>query len=286
MALISVSKVMTIADKIAKRYYFMLMSAISGSPVGSGKFYTLCHEASPGDAVIELPTLNLANSSDTAWTPTDESVTTVAGAFVSAASSSFGVIGGLSNHFSQAGLTGSWNQFLNIAANATNPTNPSTNTGVRVSDYYRRVYSRIGGGSALLARNVFYDNPLAFVFGTAEVLAGPTLQFWQGGNFGDGSAANLADGLHFAATQLQVTPVGGPIGGTNLDIVLQVKKEDGTTTTISITLPAAAPAGTPIDVGAVTDRFVAVTGATFGASTGTTSDRFEVQNKLERVVVL
>lgn len=290
MGLIDASNVLSIADKIAKKFEFMYMAVVSGAPVGSGKYYEQCHVCPDGDPIVELPTLTLANSSDEAWKWDDTIIDNVANAFVSSVSSSFGVIGGISTHFAQAGLTGSWNQFLNEADNAVNPTNPSTDTGVRVSNFFRRVYSRVGGGTSLLARNVFYDSPLPFVFGTAEIVdsVGGVVQFWDGGDFGDGSANNVADGTNFAATQLQVMPLGngGTTGGTNLDVDIQGKLEDGTTDTVSVTIPAGSPDGTPIDVGGVTDRFVDVTGVSLGANKGTNGDRFEVQNKEERSVTL
>jgi hypothetical protein len=285
MALIGENNVLYIADRIAKRFYFLYMAAMSGSPDGVGTyndFWSASHVCPNGDPDIEIPTLTLASASDTAWSPTN--FATVATNLISGITSSTTIIGGLTTHFSNMGLTGGWNQFLNTSANVTNPTNPSTNTGVRVSDYFRQVFARAGGGT-LFARNVFYDRPNPFVFGTANY-NGAIIQYYVGGNFGDGSTTRIADGTNFAAAQIQVMPVGGPIGGTTLVVDIVCRKDDGTTETISsFNIPANSPQNVAIPVGLVTNRYVAVTGVNY-VSGGTSGDRFEVQNVIERAVAL
>jgi hypothetical protein len=274
MALINVSNLQAIADRIAKRFYFMDVAAVSGSPAPSGDFYDYCHvDSAGGDPIVEIPTLTLAKSSDDAWTPDTSVISGIADGFISSISTSFGVIGGITTHFSRGGLTGGWAQYLDLNA-------------LRVSEYFRRVYTRVGGGGSLRGRNVFYDGLLPFVFGSVRVADSGTglVEFTHVGSLGN--PANTADGTNFAGTQLKVLVIDHAIGGTNVDVDITAKKEDLTNEVISVTIPSGSLTGATVDVGTSTNRYVDVVSVALGANKGTDDDRFQVINKVERQVAL
>ena len=266
MGLITKANLLSIADRIGKRYLIMRQAATDGSPLGAnGPFYDKCHVAS-GDQVVEIPTLSAAYSSDQGWL--SSSVDALADAFVGAVSASYGVIGGVTQHFARAGLTGGWSQYLDSVSG-------------NVSESFRKTYIK-AGGSVMKARNVFYDLPTDWVFGSG-LITGGVLGFTAGTSFGD--QAGQADGTRFAACQLRVKATT-LIGGTNLDVVITGKDKNNATATVNVTIPSGTVSGTYIDCGSSTDLFIQVTGIAFGASTGTNADAFNIVNKIERTVAL
>jgi hypothetical protein len=135
----------------------------------------------------------------------------------------------------------------------------------------------------MLAINVFSEDD--DVFATAEVIAGPTISFTDGINYGDGAATNPANGTYFAATQLKAV-VTSAIGAANLDLRLSVKDVNDQPTTIDVTIPSGSIVGTEVDIGGVSDRFLDVTNIDFvpAGSTGTIGDEVQILNKKERQV--
>jgi hypothetical protein len=266
MGLITKTNLLSVADRIGKRYLIMRQAATDGSPLGAnGPFYDRCH-VTTGDQVVEIPTLSVAYTSDQGWL--SSSVDTIADAFISAVSASYSVIGGITQHFARAGLTGGWSQYLDSV------------TG-NVSESFRKTYSK-AGGSVMKARNVFYDLPTDWVFGSGLQNAG-VLDFTAGTSFGD--QAGAADGTRFAATQLRVKTTSA-IGGTDLDVVITGKDKNNVTATVNVTIPNGTGSGTYIDCGTSTDLFINVTGIAFGTNHGTTADAFNIVNKIERAVAL
>jgi len=281
--LIAVDDLLGIADRMGSQYEYVYLAAISGGQDGAGgNFYDYAHVADPGDPDIEIPLLNSANTADTTWT--DENASDVAATLVAGLSNWYGFVSAMRTHFTRVGLTGSWDQYLAEAENLTNPTYSDTDQGVRVSSYFNSVYNRAFGNANLAARNVFAEHKI--VLGTAEV-NGSTLSFWDGDAISDGLLATKA-GDGYAAAQLQIMAVGGDIGATDLDLTLTVKKEDQTTETIDVTVPAGTLEGATVAIGTVTDRYIDVTGMAFttAGNEGTTGDRVEVQNIVERTIQL
>jgi len=159
-----------------------------------------------------------------------------------------------------------------------------TDNDERVSQYFGELFFAVKG-YYMLANNVFSEGD--DTFGTAEVIAGPAIQFTDGVNYGNGSQQNPANGTYFAATQLRAkTEVA--IGGTNLDLRLSVKDINDNPTTIDVTIPAGTPSGTFIDVGGTSDRFLDVTNIDFvpAGSQGTLGDEVTIRNKKERQIAL
>jgi len=299
MGLIDPKDVLAISDRIGKRYYFNLLAAVSGSPdSGSTRgtdFYEFCHVCPDGDAEIETSTLTQAEASDQAWNTTSDPFT-LATSTMGALSSSYSIIGALTTHFNTAtttagtrAITGSWNQYLEesdgtgtIYANI--PTIVSAGTGVRVSEYFRRVFSN-AGGPTLRARNVFYDSPTPFTFATVTGAASNQVVLNNLGDFGTGTSAVNADGSNFAATRMKIHAYTDWDATTTLEFTM-VTEPNGDTTTVSVIVPAMT-AGDEIYIGAAdTDRYTKINSVTVTDGTTTLNQVLMVQNVFERVIEL
>jgi len=300
MALIDPRDTLAIADRIGKRYYFTLVAAVSGSPdSGSARgsnFYAMCHICPDGDPQVEIATLSNANTSDTAWiTTTDPWV--IATNMMGSISSSYSVISALTTHFStaatsggQALLTGGWNQYLESAdptgtSYVNMPTIVSAGTGVRVSEYFRRV-AKING---LRARSVFYDAPDPFEFALIEGTGAASVTFTAIGDFGAGTVNVLANGANFAATRMKlVVPAGSQwVQATTFDLQL-VTEPDGTQVTVSVSVLGSMVAGNSVIVGDpdLEARYTKVNGVSVTAGTTDSGDTLVIENVFERVIEL
>lgn len=277
MGLISVASVQDITDKIARRFFYLRNAAVSGAAdVSYDSYYSLAHVSVPpsGDPLIELYTLSPADSSDAAWKPT--TAETIADSLVTATSSAYAIIGGITTHLSRAGVTGGWSQYL-------------TDSDLRVNEQFRRVFSKVGG-SGLRVKNVFYDGD-EFSFGGFENVSG-TATFTKGDDFIDGSSYNAdasATGTSWAPTQLRVKVIT-TIGGTDLDLKVKAKKSDNTYADPwpTVTITAGTTAGTYVDIGSSSDVFVSVDDVDFadGGDEGTNGDTVAIVNKVERALVV
>jgi hypothetical protein len=151
----------------------------------------------------------------------------------------------------------------------------------RVSYYFARLFYAIIG-QYMLAVNVFSESN--DVFGTVDIDTGPTIDFTDGVNYGDGSISNPANGSYFAATQLKVVVVS--MGATDADLRLSVKDVNDSPTTINVTGPGGSAPGTVVSVGTTANRFLDVTGVTLGSPQGTVGDQFTINNLKERQILL
>jgi len=298
MGLMDPRDVLAISDRVGKRYYYSLLAAVSGSldsgSIRGNDFYAMAHVCPDGDPEIEITTLSQATASDAAWNTTSD-MFGLATTLIGGLSSSYSIIGALTTHFNtatsggQRALTGSWNQYLeNADTTGTDyvdkPTFPGSGLGVRVSEYFRRVYTN-AGGPQLRARNVFYDAPDPFTFGTITGAAGNTVTYTDSGDFGTGTANNVANGSAFAATRMKlVAGVGGWTGAT-LSIQL-VTEPNGDIVTKSVVVPALI-AGAQVYIGSLsTDRYTKVSGVSVTAGTTGIGETLDVVNVFERVIEL
>jgi len=299
MALMDPRDVLAITDRIGKRYYYSLLAAVSGSPdslsTRGADFYEMAHVCPDGDPEIEITTLSQARASDQAWNTTSDPFA-LATSLIGGLSSSYSIIGALTTHFNTAtsggerAITGNWNQYLESSDTTgtdyiNKPTFPSTGKGVRISEYFRRVYSN-SGGPQLRARNVFYDAPDPFVFGTITGEAGNTVAYVDVGNFGNGTANDIANGSAFAATRMKlVAGTGGWSAGTTLNMQL-VTEPNGDVVTISISVPAlVAGAQTLIGVNSES-RYTKVSGVSVTGGATTVGETLSIVNVFERVIEL
>jgi len=298
MGLIDPRDTLAIADRIGKRYYFTLIAAVSGSPDSSSTrgsdFYAMCHICPDGDPQVEIATLSNANTSDSAWnTTTDPWV--IASSMMGSISSSYSIIGALTQSFSSATsggqslITGGWNQYLETADTTGTdyvnmPTIVSTSTGVRVSEYFRRV-SNISG---LRARNVFYDSPNFFEFGLITGTGGSSVTYTAIGDFGDGTTSDLADGSKFAATRLRLlVPVASKWDDATTIRLTVITEPDGASTTVDVTLPGSMTPGMYELVGLdEAARYTKVTAVEWVSGSTTLGDSLVIQNVFERVIEL
>lgn len=186
------------------------------------------------------------------------------------------VIGGMEGHFNMRGPSGAvlqaggWDGYL-------------TDNNIRVSQYFGDLFFACKG-YYMIANNVFSEGDDQFA--SITLAAGPTVVFTDGVNYGSGDAANPANDVFFAATQLRVVVVTK--GANNLDIRLGVKDVNNNPTTIDVTVPAGSAPGTIVPVGTSANRFLDVISAAFvpAGSTGTVGDSITVRNLKERQVVL
>jgi hypothetical protein len=298
MGLIDPRDTLAIADRIGKRYYFTLVAAVSGSPDSASlrgeNFFAMCHICPDGDPDVEIATLNAANTSDEAWNETSNAWTIATG-MMNSISSSYSIISALTSHFSTASsggqtlITGGWNQYLEESDTTGTdyvniPTIVSNNTGVRVSEYFRRVANI----SNLRARNVFYDSPNAFEFGLVTGTGGATVVYTEIGDFGNGTTNDIADGTNFAATRMKlVVPTGSKWdSSTTLELTL-VTEPDGATTTESVSITGPLVAGDSVLIGLdETARYTKVNSVTVTGGTTTSGDTLTIENVFERVIEL
>jgi len=300
MGLMDPRDVLATCDRIGKRYYFTLLAAISGSPDSSSlrgsDFYEFCHVCPDGEPEIETTTLTQAEASDQAWNE-DTNPFTLATSLIGGASSSYSIIGALTTHFNTAtttagtrAITGSWNQYLEDADPTGTiyvniPTIVSEGTGVRISEYFRRVFNN-AGGVQLRARNVFYDSPDHFTFATITGLGSTNITFTEVGNFGAGTAADITNKTKFAATRMFIEAYTSWTTEATLEFTM-VTEPNGATTTVSVVVPAGMSPGDSVYIGSLdTDRYTKINSVTVTAGTATNAEVLMVKNVFERVIEL
>jgi len=297
MSLMNPQDLLKITDRVGKRYYFTLLAAVSGKAdslsARGENFFEFCHVCPDGDPEIEISTLSQARASDQAWnTDTDEFV--LATSLMGGASASYSVLNALTTHLQTAtdgsgnlSLTGGWNQYLSEAdptgtIYSSIPTDVTNGTGVRVSEYFRRVFSSV----QLQSRNVFYDAPDPFAFATLTGTGSASVTFAELGDFGAGTVATIANGSNFAATQMKLL-VSSATWTTGCTIEFEMVTEpNGDTTTIQVVVGAGLTLGDTINIGTDTDRFTKINSATVVAGSTTAAETLSVINKFERVIEL
>ena len=304
MALMDRRDVLAISDRIGKRYSFLVYAAVSGAPdslsARGSNFYEMAHVCPDGDPEIEITTLTQARNSDSAWNE-DSNTSVLATSLMSGLSSSYGIIGALTSHFNTAtlngsrALSGSWNQYLETADSADTdyvsmPTFPSLTGsygegGVRVSEYFRRVYTSAGGPS-LRARNVFYDAPDAFTFATLTGIGSDQVETALLGDFGGGTANDIANGSAFAATSMKVVAGAGGWSATTTFEIELVTESNGDIVTRTVVVPILAPGAQHKFSTNVLDRFTKVLSVTPTSGTTVVGETLSVVNVFERVIEL
>ena len=152
----------------------------------------------------------------------------------------------------------------------------------RVSEWFDDLYFSTYGAH-LLAINVFSENN--DLFGGAVINGLGVVSFTNGVDYGDGSSSNYSGNGFWAATQLLIRVI--QIGANSVSLDVRVKDLNNNLETISVTIPANAPAGTFIDIGTTSDRCLDVTNMTLtSGSQFTNGDSFEIYNKKERNISL
>lgn len=153
----------------------------------------------------------------------------------------------------------------------------------RVSWYFNKLYKDVRN-RWMMAVNVFSEgnDELADL----EIIAGPSVQFTDGINYGDGKRTNPANGTYYAASQLKL--VVTTMGVSPVDFRLHLKDKNNNPTTFDITVPAGQPPGTIINIGTDVNRYLDVFNATFipFGSFGTLGDHFTIRNLKERQISL
>jgi hypothetical protein len=186
------------------------------------------------------------------------------------------IIGAMNAHFNQRGLAGNplqaggWDGYL-------------YDHDCRVSYYFDLLFIATQG-PYMLAVNVFSETN--DIFGTVTIAAGPTINYVDGVNYGDGAVTNPANGTYYAATQFRILVVS--MGATDADLRLAVKDINNNPTTIDVTVPGGSAPATEVLIGTTADRFLDVMGVTFvpAGNTGTVGDNFTINNKKERQISL
>ena len=260
MAVISKTVLIGMADRAASQFDLIRIAFATINDVGGGLFYTRSNDTNDSD--VGLPLGQPLDNIDKGW----DIVTNI-----NSGTPLHELITAMEKHFTKVGET-TWDAFL--LAN-----------DERVSDYFNQIYFSIKE-QYLKADNVFSEKD--DLLGSGDVSSGPTLDFTDGINYGDGNANNFADGSNFAASQLRIKVVGGAIGGTDLDIDVVGKNEDGDSRTVSVVIPASTAENAFIDVGTSANRFRDITNIIYtpSADPGTVGDSFEVRNKKERNIAL
>jgi len=263
MALIEKTVLQGIADRAASQYQKVAVAfeTINFTSVTAQYYWQRVTETDDPD--VEIPLLNTYYSSDYNLT--------LATCVRNGCASMINIVTQMDTHFSRVGQTNSWDGYC-------------TDEDLRMSDYFNQLH-KLAKGQYMLANNVFSETE--DVFGTAEVIGGPAVDFTDGTSYGTGASTNRADGSNFAPTQLKaVVDTGITIGGTDLDLRLSVKDPDNNPTTIDVTIPSGSTEGTEVDIGTSSDRFLDVTNIDFkpAGNQGTVGDKVRIEDIKEREI--
>jgi hypothetical protein len=263
MALIATSVLIGIADRAAYQYKLLEDAFTSLNATGGGKYFDRVTVTDDPDIEIPLEATYriVDNNMLVLWTVKQS----VLGNVVTAMNAHFNIESGGSPL-----QVGGWDGYCQ-------------DNDIRMSDYFNKLYYA-AQFDWMRAIDVFSESD--DVFATLDVAAGPTLNFTDGVNYGNGAAINPATGGLFAATQLKIVVV--TMGAIDLDLRLSVKDVDNNPTTIDVTVPGGSAPGTEVNIGLVTDRFLDVFNAVFvpAGNTGTLGDEVTVQNIKERIIAL
>jgi hypothetical protein len=262
--LVAESVLLGVADRLAKQYS-VLKAAFGAMNLDGGGLYWERVSAT-GDVDVEVPCM-------TPYEVVDNETTVELGARAGTRFSL--IIGGMESHFNRRDAEnaplqlGGWDGYLQAK-------------NKRVSQYFAELYANLGRGY-MRAVNVFSEGD--DVLATIEI-DGDGVAFTDGMDYGDGKAANWADGEHFAASRLRVTV--DAMGDADLDMNVVVKTIANLPKTISVHIPANTPAETDIDLGDETDRLLDVTAVSYttGGGTGTVGDAVRIRNIKEREIAL
>ena len=262
MAAISTAILLGIADRAAFQYGLIDTAYATINDVGGGLYFT--RATGSNDADVEIPLGSPYLNVDSAWLKNTN---------IKSGTPLSQVITAMESHFAKTGQNPkTWDKFL-------------TTNDKRVSDFFNQIHFAIKGGF-MLADNVFSEAD--DLFAEATIASGPVLNFTDQQNYGDGVAANKADGSNFAASQLRVKVVNQALGATDLDIDVIGKDENGDSQTVSVVIPASTAQDAFIDVGSLTDRFRDITSIVYtpASDQGTVGDDIEIRNKKERTIAL
>ena len=265
MPLVDTATLLRVADRAA--YQYGQLKTVFGAISQEGLGYYFDTVTATDDPDVEIPTEPVYEEVDDDLEP---------GFAAKYGTRLPGVIGGMDAHFVRRDANGNylqvggWDGYL-------------YDNDVRVSQYFGELYFAVIG-RYMHAVNVFSEGDDEFA--ELEVVSGPSVQFTDGINYGNGAVTNPADGSNFAATQLKVEVV--TMGGTDLDLRLSVKDVNDNPTTIDVTVPGGSAPGAVVNVGGTSDRFLDVIGAGFvpAGSTGTVGDTVKVKNLKERQIQL
>lgn len=265
MPLVDITTLFKVADRAAYQYGQLKDTMEAISQEGSGYYFDTV--SATDDADVEIPTEPVYEEVDEDLDP---------GFAAKNGTKLSGVIGGMDAHFTRRDENGNylqvggWDGYL-------------YSKDERVSQYFGELYFAVMS-RYMHAVDVFSEGDDEFA--ELEVVSGPSVQFTDGVNYGDGDPLNPADGSSFAATQLKVEVV--VMGGTDLDLRLSVKDVNDNPTTIDVTVPASSSPGAVINIGGISDRFLDVIGAAFvpAGSEGTVGDTVKIKNLKERQIQL
>jgi hypothetical protein len=265
MPLIDVTTLLGIADRAAAQYHYIKDAVEQLIIEGTGYYFD--RVSSTDDPDVEIPTVTSYEIVDEDFQMTR---LVVRGTQLPL------IIGAMEAHFNRRDGTGhplqpgGWDGYL-------------TTKNKRVSQYFAELFKDTKS-YYMLANNVFSEGE--DVFATIEIKAGPSIDFTDGINYGNGASTNPANGTYFAPTQLKVVVVS--MAASNLDLRLHVKDPNNLPTTINVTIPAGSPPGAEIPVGSASNRFLDVFGASFipFSSYGTLGDKVRIENKKERQIAL
>jgi len=265
MPLIDPTYLLRVADRAAMQYKYLYDAFAQLTVVGGGYYDDIV--TATNDPDVEIPTQRDYHYVDTAL---DVNFNVANGTPLAS------IIGAMNAHFNQRDIigdplqAGGWDGYL-------------YDHNSRVSYYFDLLFIATQG-PFMLAVNVFSET--VDVFGTVDIIAGPSVCYVDGINYGNGAITNPANGVYFAATQLKVIVVS--MGGTDADLRLAVKDVNDNPTTIDVTVPGGSAPATVVDIGTSVDRFLDVMDVTFvpAGNTGTVGDQFTINNLKERQISL
>lgn len=265
MALIDQTSFLKIADRAASQYKILEDASLAAQAEGNGFYAAIVTDTDDPD--VEIPMLDSAVRVDT---------DIKADRMVAVGTMMSDIFWAMTRHFAMPDTdgkplqSGGWDGYLQ-------------EKDLRVSWYFAKFHLAVSG-RFMLAIDVFSEGE--DVFGTAEVVAGPAIDFVDGIDYGNGSIENPANGLYYAGTQLRVKVLID--GAADLDLRLHVKNLNDNPVTIDVMVPAGTPVGDYVTVGTPADRFLDLTGVSIspGGSAGTLGQKVSIENLKERQIVL
>ena len=246
------------ADRLASQYN-LLKTALDACVPG-----TLHYNIAAGDAVDKY---SMINALATGWNNQDaefsDPSSILQGAFADGTNAD-------SSHATAEGAS-SLDGYLSVGSG----------TSIQVHEYYADAVS-YARSETLSAANVFKRQEEQICHFNASSSGVGT--FTHVAAIGTGSGDYEKD-VNYGAVQLEVLVMSG-IGSNNLILNLYGTQTGATHAYKQVTIPAASPAGTIVDVGIATDAFVDVVVANSQVAGGDTGDGVIVRSKLLRTIAL